>query len=120
MSEKLRNMTFYCCAVLVLISVALYITGWKAVPYIYAVSGAGVSVYYLTSTYSGENRRLRRLNFQQVIAALLLPVSSYLMFKHRNDWFLALFVSAVLQIYIVTVRRHEEKKNNGNNYKSAK
>jgi hypothetical protein len=105
-----RKWIFYCSAVALLASSAMYITGWKAVPYIYAVSCAGVATAYLATTYTGDNKRLRRLNFQQIIAALLLPLSSYLMFKHRNEWFLSLFVSAILQLYVVIARRHEEGK----------
>jgi uncharacterized membrane protein YfcA len=101
---------FYFSAVVLVVSSALYVTGWWVVPYVYAVSCAGVAIGYLTTAYTGDNRRLRRLNFQQVLAAVLLPASSYLMFKYRNEWFLLLFVSAVLQLYVAIVRRNEEGK----------
>jgi hypothetical protein len=109
MVDKIKTYLFYICAALLLISAALYITGNKYIPYIYAVSGAGVAVAYLTNFYRGSNLRLKRLNFQQGIAAILLPVSSYFMFREKNEWFATLFVSAVLQLYIAIVRRREEK-----------
>jgi hypothetical protein len=110
MQSGFKTYLFYICAILLLISAALYITGYAFVPYVYAVTGAGVAVVYLTTTYQGTNLRLKRLNFQQTIAAFLLPVSSYLMFEDRNEWFVVLFVSAVLQLYVAIVRNREEKK----------
>jgi hypothetical protein len=93
-----------------LLSAISYISEWRFVPYVYAVSGAGVAVYLLSSPYKGTNFRLKRLNIQQAIAAIMLPVSSFLMFKERNEWFLCLFVSAILLLYVVFVREREEKK----------
>ncbi|MDR0768924.1 MAG: hypothetical protein LBE71_03335 [Dysgonamonadaceae bacterium] len=109
MSGKFKTYLFYACAILLVISAALYITGNKYIPYIYAVSGAGVAVASLSSPYRGNNFRMKRLNIQQAIAAILLPVSSYLMFQQKNEWFAVLFVSAVLQLYVVIIRKWEEK-----------
>ena len=110
MNTSYRNYFFYICATLLILSAALYITENQYIPYIYAVSGAGVAVAYLSNPYRGENRRLKRLNTQQAIAAILLPVSSYFMFKNQNEWFIILFVSAFLQLYVILVREKEEKK----------
>jgi len=113
MTDKFKTTLFYVCAILLVVSAALYITDNKYIPYIYAVAGAGVAVVYLTSPYRGDNFRLKRLNIQQTIAAVLLPVSSYLMFHRKNEWFAVLFISAILQLYIVIIRNREE--NNGKN-----
>jgi len=113
MGDKLKTYLFYVCAILLVVSAALYITENKYIPYVYAVAGAGVAVVYLTSPYRGDNFRLKRLNIQQTIAAVLLPVSSYLMFHKNNVWFALLFISAILQLYIVIIRNREE--NNGKN-----
>lgn len=109
MADKFKTYLFYICAILLIVSAALYIVDDKYVPYIYAVSGAGVAVAYLTNPYRGDNFRLKRLNIQQAIAAILLPVSSYLMFQGQNEWFAVLFVSAILQLYVVIIRKREEK-----------
>jgi len=106
---------FIVASTILLASAALYITGdelisGKIIYYAYAISGAIVAVIYLSNRYQGPNFRLKRLNVQQVIAALLLPVSSYLMFSRRNEWFIFLLISAVLQIYIVIVKMIEENK----------
>jgi hypothetical protein len=115
MPANFKIYTFYLCAALLLISTALYITGDDLIPHIivyytYAVSGAGVAVAYLSNPYKGDNFRLKRLNTQQTIAAILLPVSSFLMFREKNEWFVVLLVSAVLQLYVAIIKIREEKK----------
>jgi len=116
MSEKLSNFLFIVASAVLLVSAALYITDnqliSKIISYSYAISGAIVAVIFLSNLYKGENFRLKRLNFQQVIAALLLPVSSYFFFNRKNEWFMLLLVSVFLQVYVVIVRSIEEKKEN--------
>ena len=111
---KIINYLFIIASTVLLISTALYITEdrWISIinNYAYAISGAIIAVIYLTNRYQGSNLRLKRLNIQQVIAAMLLPVSSYFMFKRENAWFVLLLISAVLQIYIVIIKSIEEKK----------
>jgi len=104
MSDKFKEYLFYISGIVLTLSAALYITGWDFIPYLYAVASAGVAIVYLTSPYKGDDIRLKRLNIQETIAALLLPFSSYLMFKHKNEWVLFLAVSAFLQFYVAFVK----------------
>ena len=126
MSAKINFYLFILASTILLASAALYITEdqWvsrKVIDYAYAISGAIVAVIYLSNLYQGQNFRLKRLNIQQVIAAVLLPVSSYFMFNRRNEWFVLLLISAVLQIYIVIIKSIEEKKeSDGKNPKYTK
>jgi hypothetical protein len=121
MNSKFKNYLLYICGTLLLFSAILYLTGWSFIPYVYAVSGAGIAVLFLSNPYSGENQRLKRLNIQQAIAALMLPVSSYFMFNGMNEWIVCLLVSAILQTYVIFIQDHEEKKNNnGTHHKPAK
>jgi len=115
MPAKVTNYVFIIASTILLVSATLYIKSDEWIPgiiinYAYAVSGAAIAVIYLSNRYQGPNFRLKRLNIQQVIAAVLLPASSYFMFKHRNEWFLLLLISAFLQIYIVIIKMIEEKK----------
>jgi len=115
MPEKVTFYLFIIASTILLASAALYITEDQLISsviiyYAYAISGAVIAVLYLSNLYKGPNFRLKRLNIQQVIAAGLLPVSSYFMFNSRNEWFVLLLVSAFLQIYIVVVKTTEEKK----------
>jgi hypothetical protein len=114
MSPKFKEILLYICGFLLLFSVIFYIQGWNFIPCLYAVSGAGMAVVFLTSPYRGDNLRLKRLNIQQAIAALMLPVSSYFMFKGMNEWIVCLLVSALLQTYVVFIRDYEEKKEKRN------
>jgi TRAP-type uncharacterized transport system fused permease subunit len=119
MPTKITTYLFIIASTILLISAALYITedqfiSEKIIYYVYAVSGAVIAVIYLSNRYQGQNLRLKRLNIQQVIAALLLPVSSYFMFRRQNEWFMFLLISAFLQIYIVIVKTIEEKKEKQN------
>jgi len=115
MSTKVSGFLFIIASTILLLSAASYIIADELIPgaivyYAYAISGAVVAVIYLSNRYQGPNFRLKRLNIQLVIAALLLPASSYFMFQRRNEWFVLLLVSAFLQIYIVIVKIIEEKK----------
>jgi hypothetical protein len=110
MNQKFKDFLFYFCSILLLFSAIFYTAGWYFIPYTYTVAGAGVAVIFLTSPYKGDNIRLKRLNIQQAIAALLLPVSSYFMFNKMNEWIICLLISAILQIYVIFIRDYEEKK----------
>lgn len=80
---------------------------WTFIPYVYAVSAVGVSFAFLASPYRGENRRLRRLNIQQAIGAILLPISAYFMFQKMSEWFICLFVAAILLGYTLYIHNRE-------------
>jgi hypothetical protein len=110
MVTKIRDIIFYLCSFLLIFSAVIYLFDWTFTPYLYAASGAGVAIMLLANPYKEGNLRLQRLNIQQAIAALLLPVSSYFMFKGMNEWFVCLLVSAILQGYVAFVRDYEEKK----------
>ncbi len=103
--NQFKQYLFYISSILLVLSAGLYVTGWFFIPYIYAVASVGVAFVYLASPYKGNNIRLKRLNVQTAIAAILLPFSSYLMFKENNyDWVIFLAISAVLQFYIAFVK----------------
>lgn len=110
MGEKTRNYLYYICSVILLASALGFFFEKEYTPYIYAVAGAGAAVALLANSYQGQNLRLKRLNIQQFIAAVLLPMSSYFMFKGEQEWYLFLLVSALLQVYVVFVRDYELKK----------
>ena len=108
MNSVFKNYLFYISAVLLLLSAAFYPTQWIFIPYVYAGAGAIIAVAYLTSSYEGNNVRLKRLRFMEIVAGLLLPVSSWFMFKDKNEWFVFLTVSAILQLYVVFAKEKEE------------
>ena len=99
MNNKTRNTIFLLSAICVLIAAALYITGWFAVPYIFALGAAVIAVCRLTFRYEGNNFRLKRLYRMETLSALLLVAASYFMFKTRTEWILLLTIAAILQLY---------------------
>ena len=117
----IKNYLLYLSGALLILSAILYITEWTFVPYMYGCACVGMAVLFLLHPYKGDNFRLKRLNIQQAIAALMLPVSAYFMYRNKNEWIVCLLVSAILQTYVIFVRDYEEKKNkDGNNQQSAK
>ena len=117
----IKNYLLYLFGGLLILSAILYTTGWTFVPYVYSVACVGMAGWFLFHPYKGDNFRLKRLNIQQAIAALMLPVSAYFMFRIRSEWIVCLLVSAILQTYVIFIRDYEEKKNkHGNDQQSAK
>ena len=108
MSTKFKEYLFYIASILLLLSAILYITEWSFIPYVYSVASAGVAIVYLISPYKGDDLRLKRLNIQEAIAAILLPVSAYFMFKKQNEWVLFLAISALLQFYVAFIKGREK------------
>ncbi|MDR1782762.1 MAG: hypothetical protein LBR13_00675 [Dysgonamonadaceae bacterium] len=118
MLPTVRNIILIISATLLVVSSALYISDnqelHKVILYVYAVSGALIAVEILSNLYRGENLRMKRLNAQQTIAAILLPVSSYFMFKGNNQWFMLLLIAVFLIMYVTFARANEEKKEKQN------
>ena len=99
MNQRVLNILFYISATAVLLASALYITQWEAAPYIFAVGAAGMAIARLSNRYQGHNIRLKRLYRMETLSSLIIVAASYFMFKHQNEWFLLLFVAAILQLY---------------------
>jgi hypothetical protein len=106
-NKKIKNYLFYLSACALIVAALLYSTQWEYAPYLYAVASAGIALYYMTTPYRGENKRIRRLHGYLVLAGLLLVVSSYFLFKGRQEWLICLLVSAVFQLYVAAVRKKE-------------
>jgi energy-converting hydrogenase Eha subunit G len=104
-NEKIKNYLFYASGIALVAATVLYAIQWEYAPYLYAVASAGVALYYLTTPYKGENKRIRRLHGYLVFAGLLLVASSFFMFRKEQTWLLCLLISAALQLYVVIVRK---------------
>lgn len=95
-----KKYQFPISALLVLVATTTYLMEWSATPYLFAVGAAGVAVSHLTNRYTGSNLRKKRLQGILGFAGLLLVLSSFLMFRERSEWLLALLISAVLHLYV--------------------
>ena len=112
MKTPIKVIIFYISAILVVVSSALFITKWFVAPYLFAIGAAGVATYFLSTPYTGTNFRVRRLHRMEIIASVLMVVSSYLMFKNKTEWIMTLSISAFLILYSSIVTGIEDKKEN--------
>ncbi|MCD7972552.1 MAG: hypothetical protein LUG18_07770 [Candidatus Azobacteroides sp.] len=103
MNEATRKIVFIISGILTLTGAVLYLSPlvWEAIPYIYAIGTAGIAVIYLTGDLKNKDTRIRRLNLFLAIAGILLVLSSYFMFHHRQEWIICVLLSAVFQLYAV-------------------
>lgn len=86
--------------VLLLVGVALQITGWIVAPYIYLVGAVLFAYEQVKYGYDGKNFIIRRLRRQQILGAMLLVVAGVMMLcMKRNEWIVCLSAAAVIELY---------------------
>ena len=103
MNQKIRSIIYGISCTLVIVGAVFYLTHWAIVPYIYAVGVAGVALSYLTTPIKGLSLRKRRLHNFDVIAGLLMIVSSGFMFNRRSEWIICLTIATILPVYTAFV-----------------
>ncbi|MDR0430319.1 MAG: hypothetical protein LBH58_07570 [Tannerellaceae bacterium] len=108
MNQQIRTTIFNFSALLVLLGASLYLTKLTFAPYLFAVGAAGVAINHLTTPLKNMDYRRRRLQIFNVIASLLLIVSSSFMFMNRNEWILCLTIAALLLLYTAFVSPKEK------------
>ena len=105
---------------LLLFGAAVYITGWTYAPYFYLVGSLMFAAGQFADRYMGDDR----IVFQQVLGALFLVLTAFLMFSddlharlledaslggslhsflvgltRRNNWIVTLSIGAVFELY---------------------
>ncbi|MDR2148627.1 MAG: hypothetical protein LBE91_19475 [Tannerella sp.] len=101
----MRNYFFILAGSLLLIGAITYLTRWYYAPYFYAFGAAGVALSFMTSPYQGLDLRGRRLHRINIIASVLIIVSSYFMFRDHTGWVVFLLIAALLILYTSFIRR---------------
>ncbi len=87
-------------AVLTLVGVAVYITGWTYSPYVFLAGSVLVAIAQIFLSPHSEDFVVRRLYRQQIIGALILVASAAMMLTlHNNEWMLALAVASFIELY---------------------
>lgn len=101
MSNKKRNKSvlYQLSAILILIGAAGFYFQPSIFKYVTLIGVAGFGAITLTSRYPGKSIRGKRLYNMQILAAVLMIVSVYLMFSGFSFWVLTLAVAAVLILY---------------------
>ena len=110
--------------VLLLFGAAVFITGWSYAPYMYVVGSIMFAVGQFADRYTGGDRIMKRLRFQQVLGACFLLLTAVLMFSdgihqfllanytmkpglrgflldltRHNNWIVSLSIGAVFELY---------------------
>jgi hypothetical protein len=107
MNQPVRTLIFNFSGFFLLIGAVLYLTELAFAPWLFAFGAAGIAVCHLTAPVKHLSFRLRRLQTFNVIAGLLMVVSSVFMFKRQNEWILCLTIAAILQLYTVFIVKKE-------------
>ena len=110
--------------VLLLVGAMVMITGWEYAPYIYLLGSVMFASAQLSDRYDGDDMILKRLRLQQVLGAVLLVVTGFLMFSGnyhqqlmfnnsmndtlrsflltltaRNSWIVTLCIATLFELY---------------------
>ncbi len=110
--------------VLLLVGAMVMITGWDYAPYIYLLGSVMFASAQLSDRYDGDDMILKRLRLQQVLGAVLLVVTGFLMFSSnyhqqlmfnnsmndtlrsflltltaRNSWIVTLCIATLFELY---------------------
>lgn len=96
---RVKDIFFRISGVLILLSAVMYLFLPHAAAWLMALSVAVFSVITLTTPYPGKSIRGKRLFNFQVFSCVAMIIATYLMFKERNEWGLAMIVGAVFLLY---------------------
>lgn len=124
--NKMINTIMTIGGVLLLIGAVVMITGWDYAPYIYLLGSIMFASAQLSDRYDGDDLILKRLRLQQVLGAILLVVTGFLMFSEqyhqklmfdegmnenirsflltltaRNSWIVTLCIAALFELYSI-------------------
>ena len=111
---KIVNVLYYFAAVVLLIGAILRISYPEHAAYIYTSGALLLAVMQFIGRVKSHNFIIRRLVFQQQLGGICLVAAGVLMFTHvRNEWIVAMFIGALLELY--TAYRIPQELNKENN-----
>ena len=110
--------------VLLLFGAAVFITGWDYAPFIYLAGSVMFASGQFADRYTGDDKIINRLRFQQILGACFLLLTAALMFAdgihsmlltdntmapglrsfllgltRKNNWIVTLSIGAVFELY---------------------
>ena len=110
--------------VLLLFGAAVFITGWDYAPFIYLAGSVMFASGQFADRYTGDDKIIKRLRFQQILGACFLLLTAALMFAggihsmlltdnsmspclrsfllgltRKNNWIVTLSIGAVFELY---------------------
>lgn len=110
---RVKDVLFRISGILILLSAALYLFIPAAAAWIMALSVMIFTAITLTNPYPGKSIRGKRLFNFQLFACIFMIVATYLMFRERNEWVLAMVAGAIFLLYaVIMIPRELEKEKN--------
>lgn len=111
--HQVKEVIFWISGILILAAAVLYLFVPSIAPWIMAVSVGAFAVVTVTSPYPGKSIRGKRLFNFQLFASIFMIVGTWLMFKSRNEWALAMIIGAVFLLYAaIMIPKELEKERN--------
>ena len=111
--HRVKDVLFRISGILILLSAVLYLFIPAVAPWIMALSVAVFSAITFTNPYPGKSIRGKRLFNFQLFSCISMIVATYLMFRERNVWVLAMIIGAIFLLYAsVMIPRELEKEKN--------
>lgn len=112
--KNLKSYTFALATILMLVSAAIYITGWEYSKHIFVVSSCAAAIIRISEFKTTSNSTLRRLRIQQIFASLAFIVTGIFMFTNRagNEWIACFAIATLLEVYTAFRIPYVEKKDN--------
>ncbi len=99
-------------AVVLLIGAIMKLSFPIYAPYIYTMGALLMATMQFIGRYRGGDFVMRRLVFQQQLGGICLVAAGVLMFTHiRNEWIVAMFIGALLELYTAYRIPQEIEKN---------
>src|SRR5690554_5208276 len=95
----MKDILFRLSGLLILGATLLYLFEPVIAPWIMAGAVALFSALTIASPYPGKSIRGKRLFNFQLFACLLMIASTYMMFRHRNEWAVLMIAGAFLLLY---------------------
>lgn len=77
--NRFGQILMYCGGIMLLVGSVVYITGWVYAPYLYCIGSIMFASVQFSDRYNGNDFILRRLRLQQILGALFLLITGYLM-----------------------------------------
>lgn len=109
----MKSLIYKLSALLILFSAIGYMFIPHIATYIMAFSVVVFTVITATTPYPGKSIRGKRLFNFQIFSCVMMIIATYLMFKQRNEWVLAMIVGAIFMLYAaVMIPKEIEKENN--------
>lgn len=112
--KKLKKHIYIIAAILMLVSAAIYITGWEYSKHVFVASSCAAAIVRISEYRTTGNNTLRRLRIQQIFASLAFIVTGMFMFTNRagNEWIACFAIATLLEIYTAFRIPYVEKKDN--------